>query len=94
LEAAGVENEDRPFFSTPTRPHGRRVDVARWMDADCAAKLIRVPGGAWSPRVDVVDCARGPLLMELELIESELYFQYVPEGAHPMADILVDRVRR
>ena len=32
-------------------------------------------------RVDVVDSSRGPLLMELELIEPELYFLIVPSAA-------------
>ena len=36
-------------------------------------------------RVDVVDSSRGPLLMELELIEPELYFLIVPEAADRMA---------
>ena len=32
-------------------------------------------------RVDIVESARGPLLMELELIEPELYFLIVPSAA-------------
>jgi len=43
-------------------------------------------------RVDAVESARGPLLMELELIEPELYFLFVPEAAALMAQIIVDRL--
>ena len=43
-------------------------------------------------RVDVVDSSRGPLLMELELIEPELYFLLAPEAAHRMAQLLFDRI--
>lgn len=45
-------------------------------------------------RVDAVESARGPLLMELELIEPELYFLFVPEAAERMAQIIVDRLHR
>jgi hypothetical protein len=44
-------------------------------------------------RVDVVAAARGPLLMELELIEPELYFGFVPEAADRLAAVLLDRLR-
>jgi hypothetical protein len=43
-------------------------------------------------RVDAVESARGPLLMELELIEPELYFLFVPEATDRMAQIIVDRL--
>jgi len=43
-------------------------------------------------RVDVVESSRGPLLMELELIEPELYFLYVPEAATRMALLITDRL--
>jgi hypothetical protein len=45
-------------------------------------------------RVDAVETARGPLLMELELIEPELYFLFVPEAADRMAEILVTQLHR
>ncbi|HYB93566.1 MAG TPA: hypothetical protein VEC39_01240 [Vicinamibacterales bacterium] len=44
-------------------------------------------------RVDVVEADNGPLLMELELIEPELYFAIVPEAATRMASLLGDRLR-
>lgn len=55
--------------------------------ADRVVKTI--PTGALYARVDVVDAARGPLLMELELIEPELYFLYVPEAADRLAAAIV-----
>lgn len=43
-------------------------------------------------RVDLVESARGPLLMELELIEPELYFRLAPEAADRMADAILARL--
>lgn len=40
-------------------------------------------------RIDVVESSRGPLLMELELIEPELYFLLAPEAADRMAELVV-----
>ncbi len=44
-----------------------------------------VPADCTYARVDVVEANRGPLLMELELIEPELYFSIVPGSAARMA---------
>jgi glutathione synthase/RimK-type ligase-like ATP-grasp enzyme len=54
--------------------------------------IATVPPGCLYARVDVVDARTGPLLMELELIEPELYFLYVPEAAARLADLIVDRL--
>jgi glutathione synthase/RimK-type ligase-like ATP-grasp enzyme len=43
-------------------------------------------------RVDVVETERGPLLMELELIEPELYFLIVPSAAGRFAAAITQRV--
>jgi glutathione synthase/RimK-type ligase-like ATP-grasp enzyme len=43
-------------------------------------------------RVDLVDAKRGPLLMELELIEPELYFVFAPDAANRLAQLIVDRL--
>jgi len=43
-------------------------------------------------RVDVVESSRGPLLMELELIEPELYFLHAPEAARRMAHEIAGRL--
>jgi len=54
--------------------------------------IAHVPAGCLYARVDVVEAARGPLLMELELIEPELYFLIVPEAANRLADLIVQRL--
>jgi glutathione synthase/RimK-type ligase-like ATP-grasp enzyme len=56
------------------------------------AVMAHVPASCAYARVDVVDGARGPLLMELELIEPELYFTIVPGSAEQMARVIVDRL--
>jgi hypothetical protein len=54
--------------------------------------IATVPSSCLYARVDLVDTSRGPLLMELELIEPELYFLFVPEAAARMADLIVSRL--
>ncbi|MFA5911768.1 MAG: hypothetical protein WC815_23560 [Vicinamibacterales bacterium] len=56
------------------------------------AVMAHVPASCLYARVDVVESARGPLLMELELIEPELYFSIVPGSAERMAHAVVDRL--
>ena len=56
------------------------------------AVMAQVPASCVYARVDIVDTARGPLLMELELIEPELYFSIVPGSAERMARVIVDRL--
>lgn len=55
--------------------------------------MRRVPSTCLYARVDVVESRRGPLLMELELIEPELYFLSVPEAANRLAQLLADRLQ-
>jgi glutathione synthase/RimK-type ligase-like ATP-grasp enzyme len=54
--------------------------------------MAHVPSSCVYARVDIVDSARGPLLMELELIEPELYFSIVPGSAERMAHAIIDRL--
>jgi len=54
--------------------------------------MTHVPDSCLYARVDVVESSRGPRLMELELIEPELYFLYVPEAASRMAQLIADRL--
>jgi len=56
--------------------------------------MAQVPESCVYARVDVVASPRGPLLMELELIEPELYFSIVPGSAERMADAIVARLAR
>jgi len=55
--------------------------------------MRHVPSTCIYARVDAVDASRGPLLMELELIEPELYFLIVPEAAHHFAELILDRLQ-
>lgn len=68
-----------------------RVAPAPGLAVFAESVLRRVPGCVYA-RVDVVDSGRGPLLMELELIEPELYFLIAPEAADRMARLLVERL--
>lgn len=54
--------------------------------------LATIPEPCLYARVDVVDTSRGPLLMELELIEPELFFLVVPAAADRFADAIVRRL--
>jgi glutathione synthase/RimK-type ligase-like ATP-grasp enzyme len=54
--------------------------------------MATVPGPQLYARVDVVETGRGPLLMELELIEPELYFLIVPSAAGRFAAALTQRI--
>lgn len=54
--------------------------------------MALVPGGCTYARIDIVEADRGPLLMELELIEPELYFTIVAGSAERMARTIADRL--
>ena len=54
--------------------------------------MAQVPTSCVYARMDLVESARGPLLMELDLIEPELYFSIVPGSAERMAQLIVDRL--
>ncbi|MFM8532642.1 MAG: RimK family alpha-L-glutamate ligase [Acidimicrobiia bacterium] len=56
------------------------------------SRVIEHSPGCLYARVDVVAASRGPLLMELELIEPELYFLNAPEAATQMAQLIVERI--
>lgn len=55
--------------------------------------MTHVPSTCLYARVDLVESRRGPLLMELELIEPELYFLHAPASADRLAQLLVDRLQ-
>ena len=55
--------------------------------------MRHVPSTCIFARVDVVEAGRGPILMELELIEPELYFLIAPEAAHHFAGLILDRLQ-
>jgi glutathione synthase/RimK-type ligase-like ATP-grasp enzyme len=54
--------------------------------------LSQVTSPTLYARIDIVDTARGPMLMELELIEPELYFTIVPTAADTLASAIVRRL--
>jgi glutathione synthase/RimK-type ligase-like ATP-grasp enzyme len=56
------------------------------------AVMAQVPASCAYARVDVVESSRGPLLMELELIEPELYFGIVAGSAGRMAKAILERL--
>lgn len=57
---------------------------------DFGRRVLEAAGRPWSyARVDVVVTARGPVLMELELIEPELFFYLAPSGAALLAQTLL-----
>ncbi|MEZ4654776.1 MAG: hypothetical protein R3E12_14625 [Candidatus Eisenbacteria bacterium] len=45
-------------------------------------------------RIDLVESARGPVLMELELIEPDLFFRIDPAAADRLAESITKRLRR
>ena len=75
---------------------GGRVEADHAVGSRCS----RSPIASWRrlaptllyARVDIVEASRGPLLMELELIEPELYFLFVPDAANRLAQLIVDRL--
>ena len=54
--------------------------------------MAQVTGSPLYARVDVVETNGGPLLMELELIEPELYFLHVPAAAGTLANAILRRL--
>ncbi len=59
-----------------------------------AERAIAAAGRPWVyARVDVVETASGPLLMELEMLEPDLFFTEGPEGAERLAGALLSRTR-
>ncbi len=54
--------------------------------------LDALPPGASYTRIDLVTADRGPLLMEAELIEPELFLGAHPQAAQRFADVLRRRI--
>lgn len=58
-----------------------------------ATRVLQATPHRWTyARVDLVETAKGPLLMELELIEPHLFFDLDPRGADRLADQLTSTV--
>jgi glutathione synthase/RimK-type ligase-like ATP-grasp enzyme len=73
---------------------GRVVETTPSAAVHALARQVMalVPGDCAYARVDIVEADRGPLLMELELIEPELYFTIVPGSAATMAHAIAARI--
>ena len=69
----------------PTSPTAAMLALA-------STVMTHVPDTCLYARIDLAESRRGPLLMELELIEPELYFLIVPDAADRMAHLIVDRL--
>ena len=54
--------------------------------------IAAVRGQVSYARVDLVDSPAGPLVMELELIEPELFFRHAPVAAGKLAQAVMSRV--
>lgn len=54
--------------------------------------LAAVPGATTYARVDQVETADGPCLMELELIEPELFLRFDDTAADRYARCLIERL--
>jgi glutathione synthase/RimK-type ligase-like ATP-grasp enzyme len=76
--------------------HGGQVvvhDPSRAELAVGSAALEAAPAGTSYARVDMVRVDDGPAVMEVELIEPQLFFVYVPEAAARFAAHIADLVR-
>jgi glutathione synthase/RimK-type ligase-like ATP-grasp enzyme len=69
----------------PTAPSSECLAFAR-------AALAAAPDDVVYARVDLVETSGGPRLMELELIEPELYFRLAPGGADRLAAAVAGRL--
>ena len=65
----------------PTAPSAALLTLAERV-------IATLPSTPLYARVDVVEAGRGPLLMELELIEPELFLDFAPSSAEKLADVL------
>jgi len=58
-----------------------------------ATRVLQATPHPWTyARVDIVETAKGPLLMELELVEPHLFFDVEPRSAGRLADLLASTV--
>jgi len=75
--------------------HGGSIQSVRppdWAVDEARRILAMVPGEPLYARVDAIILVDTLQLMEVELIEPELFFTYAPEGADRLAAALLDRL--
>ncbi len=76
--------------------HGGTVHPHEATEAERAQAeraIARAPGSIAYARVDLVDTPDGPQVMELELIEPELFFRHHPPAADALARAVLQKVR-
>lgn len=76
--------------------HGGTVEPHATTDAELAVARQVLDALPWAPayaRIDLVTTGAGPLLMEAELIEPELFLATDPAAAGRFADVLVADLR-
>ena len=61
-------------------------------EQELARSVLRAVGPTTYARIDVIATAQGPLLMEAELIEPELYLAVQPGAASRYAEVLIERL--
>lgn len=70
---------------TVVEPNEKQVETAE--------RIMRaLPETPLYARIDLVDVDGSPQLMELEMIEPELFFLFVPEAAVELADLIRERL--
>ena len=69
-----------------------RVHPSNAIVAKCQKLLEFAPSPPLYARVDAIILDETPWLMELECIEPELFFNYAPEAADRLADLLVKKI--
>ncbi|MGE0039555.1 MAG: RimK family alpha-L-glutamate ligase [Vicinamibacterales bacterium] len=86
-----VRKRARPGDFRVQSDHGGTVEDAVPSEASralAAAAIAAAPGPCLYARVDLVEAAAGPLLMELELIEPELFLLHDRRAAGRLADLI------
>ncbi|MGE3276505.1 MAG: RimK family alpha-L-glutamate ligase [Vicinamibacterales bacterium] len=86
-----VRKRARPSDFRVQSDHGGTVEAASPSAASRALgdrAVSAAPGSCLYARVDLVETSRGPVLMELELIEPELFFLHAPAAAMQCARLL------
>ncbi len=77
--------------------HGGRVetwDVSPRISGLSHDALAAAPSAPLYARADWIETAEGPLLVELELVEPELFFRFCPAAAARFAEACIAELRR
>jgi len=70
-----------------------RIDPPGWAVDEAARLLEMLPEPADYARIDAVVLDGALWLMEVEVLEPELFFTYAPEAAERFAEVLVNRMK-